>query len=393
MSKAQAIVVEDGDWQIAAEKVVQQLADFGQIDLLFLFSSYGYDSDLPALVKEIYEKTGVTTLLGCTGQGVIGRNRELEQEGGLTALALALPGIKLQPTHITQDVLAAPGFSIAETTRTSADKPNAWLLLCDPFTFDTADLVDRFTSEFSGVPLVGGMASGDVGVRQTYLFHNGEVLDAGALIIAVGGDYTVQPVVSQGATPIGEAWMVTAAERNIITAISGRPAYQVLIDTIRGLTPQMQQKVSRNLLVGLAVDEYKADFNRGDFIIRNLMAIDPQSGAIAISDIPRIGQTIQFQLRDGEAASEDLNALLGSYKEKQQKLNEAAPVAGLVFSCNGRGRGLFSQPDHDAQTITEQLNGIPLAGFFCNGEIGPIGPRNFLHGFTASLGFFVKVNK
>lgn len=389
MAKAQAVLVEDGDWQIAAEKVATQLAEMPQPDLVLLFSSYGYDSDLPALVEAIYTKTGAKTLIGCTGQGVIGQNRELEDEGGLAVLALSLPGLSLKVKHLTQNALTASDFSISQATDTTLTDTNAWLTICDPFTFDTSALIEKFTTEWPGVPVVGGMASGDFRVRQTYLFHNGEVLSEGALVVGIGGDYTLQTVVSQGATPIGEAWMVTDADRHVITAISGRPAYQVLVDTIRDLSPRLKQKVSRNLLVGLAVDEYKADFTRGDFIIRNLIAIDPQGGAIAISEIPRVGQTIQFQLRDAEAADEDLNALLSEYKTNLSA-NASEPVAGVVFSCNGRGRSLFSEADHDARTISEHLGELPLSGFFCNGEIGPVGRKNFLHGFTASLGFFVK---
>jgi small ligand-binding sensory domain FIST len=264
---------------------------------------------------------------------------------------------------------------------------NGWILLADPYTLDPEQMIALFSEAYPGLPVVGGMASGDFRQQRTYLFLNDRVLKEGALALPVGGDYTLKTVVSQGAMPVGEAWMVTAAERNIIFSISGRPAYEVLIETFRGLTPERQEQARRNLLVGLAVDEYKAEFGRGDFLIRNLMALDPASGAIAISAEPRIGQTIQFQLRDSAAADEDLRELLGKVTPA---LENNPPLAGVVFSCNGRGQGLFGTPDHDAHAINEQLGSLPLAGFFCNGEIGPVGSQTFLHGFTASLGLFVK---
>jgi small ligand-binding sensory domain FIST len=389
-SKAHVIVVEDGDWQIAAENALTQLQEFGQPDLLFMFASYSYGTDTPALLKTIYEKSGTGLLVGCTGQGVIGAERELENRGGLTLLALNLPGATLRATHITEVQQNLPGFSIGGTTGASRLDTNAWLLLCDPFSFDATALLGRFESEFPTMPLVGGMASGDFYVRQTFLFHNGTMLEEGALLVGVGGAYTVQPVVSQGATPIGSAWMVTESRGRIIDQISGRTAYQILVETVRGLPPEQQRKVTNNLLIGLAVDEYKSEFGRGDYIIRGLEAVDPHSGAIAVNDYPRVGQTIQFQLRDAEAADEDLRALLTEFR---QNAGDNLPVGGVLFSCNGRGMNMFPEPHHDARTISQEMNGLPLAGFFCNGEIGPIGKKNFLHGFTASLGLFVEVKK
>jgi small ligand-binding sensory domain FIST len=193
-------------------------------------------------------------------------------------------------------------------------------------------------------------------------------------------------VVAQGCQPIGRPWTITKAEGNILAEIGGRPALDVLVETVQALRPEDQLRARRNLLVGLVIDEYRPEFDRGDFLIRNLLGVDTRAGTIAIGAQPRVGQTIQFQLRDAAAADEDLRQLLDQTREQ---LGETRPVAALLCSCNGRGRDLFGVPDHDARAVHDLLTTAPLAGFFCNGEIGPVGGKPFLHGFTASLALLI----
>jgi small ligand-binding sensory domain FIST len=252
------------------------------------------------------------------------------------------------------------------------------LVLADPFSTDVAELVGALERDYPGVPIMGGLATGDASVRQTFLFCDERVVSEGAVVVGLGGAACVRPVVSQGCEPIGDPWTITDAERNIVKTIGGRPAYQVLVDTVQRLDRDKQQRVNGNLLVGLAMDEYRDEFKRGDFLIRNLMGVDQSSGAIAIAALAQVGQTIQFQIRDARAADEELRAML-------RAVSDAPAGAALLFACNGRGVGLFGAPDHDARTVRELLGPLPLAGLFCNGEIGPVGKRTFVHGFTASL--------
>ncbi|MCS7002893.1 MAG: FIST C-terminal domain-containing protein, partial [Dehalococcoidia bacterium] len=263
---------------------------------------------------------------------------------------------------------------------------NGWLVFADPFTTDALKLVNLMTDAYPGVPLIGGLASGGPPERGTRVALGTSVFADGAVLLAVSGDVALESVVAQGAQPIGEPWTITRADRNIVFEIGGRPALSVLAETVDRLSPADRERARRNLLIGLALDEYRATYRRGDFLIRNLIGVDPRSQAIAINETVRVGQTVQFQLRDAVAADADLRDHLA---EAAARL-AGDPIAVVLCACNGRGRDLFGAPDHDAAAIADQLAPAPLAGFFANGEIGPVGRRNFVHGFTASLAIVVR---
>ncbi|MEY2466514.1 MAG: hypothetical protein QOD03_1035, partial [Verrucomicrobiota bacterium] len=238
------------------------------------------------------------------------------------------------------------------------------------------------------LPVLGGLASGEPAEQRTQLYLNGEVFEEGGVAISIGGDVKLAGVISQGCTPIGETWTLTRVDENVIQQIGNRPAYEVLEETFNKLTPAEQKLAMRgNLFIGLVVNEYLEEFHRGDFLIRNLLGADPNSGSIAVGAFPRLGQTVQFQRRSAAAAMEDMDELL---TRARKQLAGATVYGGCLCSCNGRGQNLFGRPNHDAKSVQEQFGPIGLAGFFCNGEIGPIGEKNFLHGYTASLALFVK---
>ena len=207
------------------------------------------------------------------------------------------------------------------------------------------------------------------------------------MAVAVGGGVALAGVISQGCTPIGEAWTLTRVEQNLIRHIANRPAYAVLAETVQQLPPEEQRKVQGNLHIGLVVNEYLESFQRGDFLVRNLLGGDPNSGVLAVGAQPRMGQTIQFQRRDAAAASEDLNEMLARAKKN---LAGTEIYGGCLFCCNGRGKNLFGRTSHDTKLVQAHFGPTGIAGIFCNGEIGPVGEKNFLHGFTASLALFVK---
>jgi small ligand-binding sensory domain FIST len=379
------------DWRTALEGALKQIdlpADNASVDLALLFASSEYAPEYPQLLAEARRVLGSGVLIGCSGQGVIGGVEEIEQEPAVSLLAFSLPGADLRPFHVSQADIHDDESAASWLGDLRQDGPdvNAWMLLADPFSLDADRLLTTLDAAYPGKPLVGGLASGNPMRQQTHLFLNDEVLEDGAVALAISGPYTVHTVVSQGAQPIGETWTVTGAHGNIVDTLGMRPALDILVETFRALPPPVQERARSNLLVGLAMNEYQDEFHRGDFLIRNLLGIDQEKGVIAIGAVPRVGQTLQFQLRDPEAADEDLTALLG---QARQELGDQQVIGGLLCACNGRGIGLFGAPGHDARAINNQLGPIPLAGFFCNGEIGPIGGKPFLHGFTASLALIV----
>jgi small ligand-binding sensory domain FIST len=264
---------------------------------------------------------------------------------------------------------------------------NGWLAFIDPFHLEAETWLRSWNKSYSGLPVYGGLATGSFPDPATQVYLDGEVFDDGGVAIAVGGEVALAGVVAQGCTPIGEAWTLTRVEQNLIQHIGNRPAYSVLAETVNQLPPADQQKVRGNLFIGLAVNEYLEEFHRGDFLVRNLIGGDPNSGVIAVGALPRPGQTIQFQRRDAAAASQDMSDLLAA---AQAKLAATTIYGGCLFCCNGRGKNLFGRPSHDAGMVQEHFGPLGLAGFFCNGEIGPVGDKNFLHSHTAALALFVK---
>ena len=319
---------------------------------------------------------------------LIAGEEEREHEGGIALGLYHLPGAKLQAHTFTQqdvEAMASPE-DWHQKTGISNGANNGWLVFADPFTVDCDAWLRSWDAAYSPVPTLGGLASGDPMEQRTQVYLNSEVLDSGGVALSIGGDVALEGVISQGCTPIGESWTITKAENNLIHKIANRPAYDVLLDTFNTLSSELQARLRGNLFVGLVTNEYQEEYHRGDFLIRNLLAADPKSGTIAVSALPRTGQAIQFQSRDASTATDDLAQLL---EAASLRIGHREIYGGCLCSCNGRGRSLFGRPDHDASLVQKHLGPLGLTGFFCNGEIGPVGGRSFLHGYTASLALFV----
>jgi small ligand-binding sensory domain FIST len=358
--------------------------------LLLLFASDSFKAAYPELLQEASERSGAVEVVGCSASGVIGGGQELEGPAAIAALALRLPlnaftGTALVDQEALGQLSQRDGSRWPSVLGLQPGGCTGLLVLVDPFSVDGELLVSTLERDYPGVPVIGGLASGQGSQRQTWVFHGTEARSSGAVVVGLGGSVALQAVVSQGAEPIGQPWTVTSVEQNVIYTIGNRPAYEVLVETLNGLGDAERRRAARNLLVGLAMDEYRDEFQRGDFLIRNLVGVDPGNGAVAVAAHPEVGQTLQFQVRDAHAADEELQQLLTG---AAQGLGES-PAAAVLFACNGRGVGLFGQPHHDARAVAKLLGGPPLAGLFCNGEIGPVGGTTYLHGFTASLGLVV----
>ena len=333
----------------------------------------------------------IPLLAGCSGSGLVANAEELEGAGGLVLALYSLPGAKLKGVRFTEEQVAtADGENFWPVeTGVAKDKVNGWLAFVDPFHLDAEKWLRSWNENYSPLPVYGGLASGNFPEPLTQLYLDGEVFEDGGVAIAVGGDVALTGVISQGCTPIGEAWTLTRVQQNLIQHIGNRPAYAVLDETVQqlNLSPEEQRMMRGNLHIGLVVNEYLDEFHRGDFLVRNLLGGDPNSGVLAVGALPRMGQTIQFQRRDAAAASEDLNELLARAKKN---LVGTEIYGGCLFCCNGRGKNLFGRPSHDSELVQAHFGPTGVAGIFCNGEIGPVGEKNFLHGFTASLALFVK---
>ena len=225
-----------------------------------------------------------------------------------------------------------------------------------------------------------------------WLSLNGQIYEEGVVGVAMAGQIEFDVIVSQGCRPIDEPYVITKAEGNVVGEIAGRPTIHVLSEILEAL-PEKDKKLSENaLFVGIVMNENQTNFRRGDFLIRNIVGFDPESGSLMVGALLKAGQTIQFQLRDCETSAEDLKILLEKLKSKTDASSRGAPPHGgagaLLVSCCGRGRGLYGVPDHDAKMIQRLSGPLALAGFFANGEIGPIGEKNYIHGYTSSLGIF-----
>ncbi|MCL5096239.1 MAG: FIST C-terminal domain-containing protein [Candidatus Omnitrophica bacterium] len=331
----------------------------------------------------------IPLLLGSSSTGLIFGDQEEEDSSGLVLGLYTLPGAQLLACHFTQSQLEesnGPSYWHAETG-VLPGQCNGWLAFVDPFHLNTEGWLNAWNQAYPGCPILGGLASGDPSEQRTQLYLNGEVYETGGVGVAFSGEIQLAHVIAQGCIPIGETWTITKADRNLIYEIGNRPAYKVLADTYNSLSIEDQKKTRGNLFIGLVVNEYLEEFRQGDFLIRNLLGADARSGVLAVGAFPRQGQTIQFQRRDAAAATLELTALL---KETGAGLSGATLQGGCLCCCNGRGQRLFGMPHHDASLVQRTLAVPGLVGLFCNGEIGPVGKQNFLHGYTASLALFVK---
>ncbi|MHB8519858.1 MAG: FIST signal transduction protein [Limisphaerales bacterium] len=360
-----------------------------RVSLGLLFLAPQFFSRARPLLELFRVHAQIPLLVGCSSNGLIAEREEIEQNAGLVLGLYHLPGGELTAFHFTQEQVEevnGPAYWHAKTGLLP-EQTNGWLVFADPFHLDCEAWLRGWNEAYAPRPVLGGLASGDANEQLTQVYLNGEVYEEGGVAISFGAEVNLIGVISQGCTPIGETWTITKAERNLVHEIGNRPAYEVMVETYNNLPPAEQKKTRGNLFVGLVVNEYLDEYRRGDFLVRNLLGADPASGCMAIGALPRQGQTLQFQRRDAAGATEDLTVLLD---RASQQLSGTPVYGGCLCCCNGRGQHLFGRPSHDASLVQERLGPFGLTGFFCNGEIGPVGDRNFLHGYTAALALFVK---
>jgi small ligand-binding sensory domain FIST len=344
-------------------------------DLLVCFASPHFVGALDDMAHAMRNLLDPGVLLAVTTGAVVGDAREVEDGPGLAVFAARLPDARLTPVALrveeTPDGASVVGWPDLDGA------PETLLLLADPFTFPVDSFLRRLNDDRPGLTVVGGCASAATRPGGNRLALDDRVVADGAVGVFLDGA-AVRTVVSQGCRPVGQPLVVTRSEGSFIQELAGQPPLDRLRELADAATDDERELLQRGLHLGIVVDEHRADFGRGHFLVRNVIGADRETGAIAVGDHVAVGQTVQFHVRDAAAADEDLRALLA----------EEEGDGALLFTCNGRGRNLFGTPDHDAGLVAELLGPLPAAGGFCAGEIGPVGGRNFLHGFTASLALF-----
>jgi len=347
-------------------------SDLPPPDLALVFVTPVHLLQLEEIVRTVQAALAPRAMLGCAAVSVVGGDREVE---GGPAISLWAGRVgPVVPFHLT--VGASPdGMTFTGWPEVIPDDASALLLIPDPFTFPTEDLLRRLETDRPGMPVVGGMASAARAPGGNRLVIDDRVVGDGAVGAFLGPDVEVTTVVSQGCRPVGHPFVVTRAEQNIVYELAGRPAIERLQEVAAALPDDDRELLADLVQIGRVIDERKLDFGPGDFLVRNVVGADPNSGALRVGDIVEVGSTAQFQVRDSVSADEDLRRMVDG----------RMAGAALVFTCNGRGTNLFPEPHHDASVVSDTLGGAPVAGMFCAGELGPIGGHNFMHGFTASV--------
>jgi small ligand-binding sensory domain FIST len=376
--------------EAAAEAADRARAGLGAgCDLVFVFASGHHLGMAKWLLSEVHERLAPRALLGCGAGGTLADGHELEDTPGIAVWAASLPGAELETMHLTAEreadgfrLLGLPESLIGAGEESPAVTDESLIALCDPLSFPPEELLSQIERTRPHVPVLGGLASASF-AGGAVLLQDGDVCTDGAVAVRLRG-LEVLPCVSQGAGPVGPEMTITSAEANVIGELAGKPAMERLGEVIAGLPEHDRELASSGVLIGLVIDENRPEYDRGDFLVRPIIGADRDSGAIAIGEQVRVGQTVRLQVRDAASADEDLRAAL---RAQAQALGSDGAAGALLFTCNGRGSHMFEVPDHDAAAIEDSL-GAPTAGFFCAGEIGPVGGRNFLHGFTATMAVF-----
>jgi small ligand-binding sensory domain FIST len=365
--------------------VRKQLADTA--DLAVVFFSVHHREHADEVVRVVQERLSPRCLIGCVGEAIVGNDQEIEHGPALSLWAAKwMQPVEMASFHLVLE-RTSEGPSLLGWPDSLVDaqpKQSAILLLGDPFTLPVDLFLEQINDSHPALPVLGGMASGIRGPGMCRLLCDGAVYDQGGVGVLLQGATGLRSIVSQGCRPIGTHMVITKAEENIIEGLGGKPPLAQLQQLWQELSAEEQNLFQQGLHIGRVINEYQGTFQRGDFLVRNVLGLDKTSGALAITDRVRVGQTVQFHVRDAATADEDLHALL----QRDVGAHARRPAAALLFTCNGRGTRLFPQAHHDVRALRQEAGVIPVAGFFAQGELGPIGGQNFIHGFTASIALF-----
>lgn len=364
-------------------------------DLLLAFVSHEHHAHFEdvGVLREVFPEA---LLAGCSAGGVIGGGRELEDVPGVALCAARLPGVEVVPLSASSDA-DADAESDDAGARTaldwagrlgSGDEPTHLILLADPLSFPAEPFLGALDRALPHGARVGGLASGGQQPGENALFLDGGVQRSGVVGVALRGALEVDTVVAQGCRPVGHPLFVTRCRGNLLLELDGRAPVEVLNELYARGDAREQALFRSSLLLGIEMEAERVEYGRGDFLVRNLVGADADSGALVVAAPLHEAQVVQFHVRDARTAAEDLEERLAARAASDASVGAASPAGALLFSCLGRGRNLYGVPDHDSGVFRRRLGDVPLAGFFCNGEIGPVAGRTFLHGYTSAFGLF-----
>jgi small ligand-binding sensory domain FIST len=370
-----------------AGKVRQQLGHTTP-DLAVTFVSPHYRSEYEQVPALLRRQLGSSQVFGCTGGGIIGDGLEVEQRPAVSVTAASLPDVAMVEFHLDGDNLPdldASPQSWEKLVRVTPSQEPQFIIVADPFSFPVQNLLMGLDFAFSQSVKIGGLASGGQQQGENALFLSDRVYRSGVIGVALYGNIAVDTVVAQGCRPIGEPMRITQSRRNLLLEVDGQPPLAVLRTLFQRLSQRDQGLMRNSLFLGVVMDELIDRPAQGDFLIRNVVGMDARTGILAIGEVLKEGQLVQFHLRDAETSAQDLTSVLTRYAGDHRK----DQVQGaLLFSCLGRGQYLYGRPNHDTDIFRNKLGPVPLGGFFCNGEIGPVSGTTFLHGYTSSFGIF-----
>lgn len=359
-------------------------------DLAILWVSPHFIEEYEHIPELVINGLSPKHFIGCSAGGLIGGGVEVEAQRAIALTAAIMPDVDIKSFHLNDEDLPDLDDGQHKWEKlmgvTAASEPS-FILLPDPFSFHIDTLVQGLDFAFPQATKLGGLASGANDPGLNALFHNNQLHRSGVVGAIISGNVVVESVVAQGCRPIGRPFAVTKCKDNIMLELDGQPAVEALRDVLESLSSKDKTLARNSLFIGVAMDEFKSDWKNGDFLIRNIHGIEPKLGALVVGDLLRVGRTVQFHLRDATTSAEDLHELLSEYSKRNPDDGTKAEGA-LLFSCLGRGRYLYGEPNHDSECFRQYIGEIPLGGFFCNGEIGPVGGTTFLHGYTSSFGIF-----
>lgn len=357
-------------------------------DLLIAFVSAEHAPQLDTVSELLRREFESAFLFGCCAAGVIGGGREIEDRCGVSLTGALLPGVKIKGTHLDAAQVPPPFAETRvweDTLRMTASQQPSFVVLADPFSFETEAFLRGLDRAYPLAPKVGGLASGARQVGGSTLYLGSQVYHSGCITLALTGNIELDAIVAQGCRPIGDPMFVTMAHENLIRELDGRSPRDVLADLFERLPGTDRELFSHSLFMGLAMRSDASQYLPGDFLIRTILGMDPQSGALWVNANVPVNSVVQFHLRDAATSAYDLERTLTSYRASRPLAHDAG---ALLFSCNGRGVGLYGQADHDSNAFRRLIGDMPIGGFFCSGEIGPVHNATYLHGYTSAFAVF-----